>query len=317
MSNGELILQRIAHALLWLLSRLPLSWVHGLGTICGVWMSWLPNRQRRNALLNLAVCFPEMPFEQLRDLRNRSLREFGKTYLEIAHLWQRPVADVLNLVSETQGIEALRPREGRGLIVLSPHLGAWELAGLYLAAQGPTVIFYKPQKQLDALILAARKRSGATLAPITTHGIRRLIQALKRGEQVGILPDQAPRADKGAAFAPLFGVPAYTMLLVNRLAQTTGADVVFLFAERLTASTGYRMHCVRAPSDVAAADPIVAATALNQGIEHCVRRCPEQYLWTYRRFRERPAGIPKLYQGALDDAAAWEQAQQFRAAIHF
>ncbi len=308
-------LERSAHALMHLLARLPLRLVHYLGSGLGVLIAWLPNRQRRNTLINIALCQPELSQREAVELRNRCLREFGKTYFEIAHLWLRPSAEVLNLVRETCGTEWLERQPGTGLIVLSPHLGAWELAGLYLAAQGPTAIFYKPQKYLDDLILASRKRSGATLAPITARGIRLLVQALERGEYVGILPDQAPRADKGAVFAPLFGIPAYTMLLVNRLARKTGAQVVFLFAERLESGRGYRIHCHRATEAVRSESDQQAATALNQGIAECIRVCPEQYLWPYRRFRERPEGLPKFYRGGLSNRATWRQVCDLREAL--
>lgn len=295
-----------------LLARLPLAVVQRLGAGLGQLIAALPNRQRRNALINIGLCLPELTRGQALALRNRCLREFGKTYLEIAHLWLHANDQVLSLVTEVRGGEQLQRTSGQGLIVLSPHLGAWELAGLFLAAQGPTTIFYKPQKYLDDLILAARRRSGATLAPITARGIRALVQALERGEIVGILPDQAPRADKGAVFAPFFGIPAYTMLLVNRLARKTGARVIFLFAERLGPGSGYRIHCQPAPKAVADADDSLAAAALNQGIATCVRQCPEQYLWPYRRFRERPPGIPKLYGGGLADQATWRWIEDCR-----
>ncbi len=301
---------RLITGLLRLLAPLPLTVLHRLGSIVGWLIHWLPNRQRRNTLINLALCFPELSDRQLIALRRRSLIELGKTYCEIAYLWQRPMAAVFELIREVRGAELLHNNSQRGLIVLSPHLGAWELAGLYLAAQRPTTIFYKPQKQFDAAIRAARRRTGATLAPINASGIRLLVKALAHGEAVGILPDQAPRADKGAVFAPLFNMPAYTMLLVQRLAQRTGAAVVFLFAERLNDAAGYRIQCLAAPPLIDHADDQVAAAALNQGIENCIRHCPEQYLWSYRRFRERPASWGKVYLGANTNQAALSIAKQ-------
>jgi KDO2-lipid IV(A) lauroyltransferase len=305
--------ERIARALVRSIARLPLALIHRLGNGVGWITARWPNRQRRNALINIGLCLPHLtPREQVR-LRDRNLQEFGKTYLEIGYLWLRPVEQVLGLVREVRGAEMLRRQPGRGLIVLSPHIGAWELAGLFLAAQGPTAIFYKPQKYLDDLILAARRRSGAELAPITPKGIRVLVQALERGDYVGILPDQEPKADKGAVFAPLFGVPAFTMLLVNRLARRTGAPVIFLFAERLGVGEGFRIHCIPAPEGVDSEDDRVAAAALNRGIEQCVAVCPEQYVWPYKRFRRRPEGAPKVYTGPLDDASALQIIERLRA----
>lgn len=247
-------------------------------------------------------------------MRNRSLRELGKTLFETAPLWLRPPAEALSLIREVRGIELLEREPGQGLIVLSPHLGAWELAGLYLSTCGPTAIFYKPQRLLDDLIVEARRRGGATLAPITARGIRVLLGALERGETAGILPDQEPREEKGAVFAPLFGIPAYTMLLVNRLARRSGSPVIFMIAERLPRASGYRIHCLRAPEGIDSEDDMTAAAALNRGIEQCIAVCPEQYLWSYRRFRRRPAGERKLYTGSLQDASAIEIARRQRQA---
>jgi len=305
--------ERLVRGLLWSFSFLPLWLLHGIGSLTGRLIALIPNRQRRNALINLALCYPYTSDAELIRLRNRALREFGKTYLEIAPLWLRAPAQALALIREVRGGELLRQDDGRGLIVLSPHLGAWELAGLHLAAQGPTAIFYKPQKYLDDLIVGARRRSGATLAPITARGIRSLVLSLERGEAVGILPDQGPRGDKGAVFAPLFGRPAWTMVLVSRLARRSGARVIFMFAERLARARGFRIHCLPAPQDIDSADDLEAATALNLGIEHCVAVCPEQYLWTYRRFRDRPAGTPKVYTGGLSDRAALATAARLRS----
>lgn len=293
--------------LMHLLARLPLGVLHRLGSAIGLLIGSWPNKQRRNALVNIALCFPELDAKEQIRLRNRNLREFGKTYVEIAHLWLRPADEVLALVREVRGGELLERRDGKGLIVLSPHLGAWELAGLHLAAQGPTAIFYKPQKYLDDMILASRARSGAELAPITAKGIRVLVQALERGDYVGILPDQEPKADKGAVFAPFFGIPAFTMLLVNRLSRRTGAPVIFMFAERLKGARGFRMHCIPAPAGIDSEDDLEAATALNRGIEQCVSLCPEQYVWPYKRFRRRPNGAPGIYSGPLSDRRALTQ----------
>jgi Kdo2-lipid IVA lauroyltransferase/acyltransferase len=299
LSARHRIKERLTATVVRLAARLPLPVLHRLGRALGSLVVIWPNKQRRNALINIRLALPRLSPEEQVELRDRTLREFGATYLEIAYLWQRPAEEVLGLVREVRGRELLDRSSGKGIIVLSPHLGAWELAGLYLAAQGPTTIFYKPQRLLDDLIRAARGRTGAILAPTTGRGVRLLVQGLERGEYAGILPDQEPKAETGAVFAPFFGVPAYTMLLVNRLARRTGARVVFLFAQRLETGDGFRMHCIQAPEGVTSEEDVTAATALNQGVEQCVAICPEQYVWPYKRFRKRPEGPPSPYQGPL------------------
>jgi len=305
----------MARLLVRLLARLPLSLLHRCGAGVGWLIARIPNRQRRNALINIGLYAPQLRASELVQARDRSLRELGKTLFETPKLWLRPHAEALSLIREVRGDELLQRAPGQGLIVLSPHIGSWELAGLYLSTQGPTAIFYKPQRLLDSLIVDARKRAGATLAPITARGIRVLLNALERGDYAGILPDQEPREDKGAVYAPLFGMPAYTMLLVNRLARRSGAPVVFMIAERLPRSQGFRIHCLPAPDGIDSTDDVTAAAALNAGIERCIAVCPDQYLWSYRRFRRRPDGKPKVYTGPLQDQAAIETATRFRRGV--
>ena len=313
---GVAVKDAIAHGAVRLLARLSLRAVHRLGG----WVGWLfcrvPNRQRRNALINIGLCLPHLSREEQLRMRDRNLTQLARTYLEIGYLWLRPLDQVFAQVREVRGAEHLRRSPGKGLIVLSPHIGAWELAGQHLTRQGPTAIFYKPQKYLDDLILAARRRNGATLAPITGKGIRVLVQALERGDYVGILPDQEPKADKGAVFAPLFGIPAFTMLLVNRLSRRTGAPVIFMFAERLPESAGFRIHCIPAPEGIDSEDDAVAAAALNRGIEACVRTCPDQYVWSYKRYRRRPKGAPKIYTGPVSDSAVFKLIERLRGAVY-
>jgi KDO2-lipid IV(A) lauroyltransferase len=298
-SGGGALKDRLLGIVLHVVSHLPLSAAQGIGWLFGYLLEKIPNKQRRNALINIELCLPHLTREEALEFRASSLRENGKTYFEIAYLLLRPPGKVLSLISQVSGAELVQRRDGRGVIVLSPHLGAWELAGLYLSSLGPTTTLYKPQRVLDGLIFRARSRQGAQLVPTNSQGVRRLIHALKRGEYVGILPDQEPKADKGAVFAPFFGVPAFTMLLVARLARKTGARVVFMFAERLPGRGGFHIHCLQAPEGIDSADDRVAATALNRGVENCISKCPEQYIWPYKRFRHRPEGMPKLYRGAL------------------
>ena len=142
----------------------------------------------------------------------------------------------------------------------------------------------------DPIIKNARERSGAKLVPTDVLGIKQLYKTLQSGNIIGILPDQEPDSKKGAVFAPFFTVPALTMLLVNRLVRRTGAKVVFCYAERLAAGRGFHIHFRSAADGISAADPELAARTLNLGVEACVRQLPDQYQWSYKRFKEQPAG---------------------------
>lgn len=306
---------RLIQGVVQLFARLPLPLLHWLGARLGDLINRVPNRQRRNATINLALCFPDASRSELEALRKANLRGFATTFLETPYLWLRSTDKVLGLIRDVNGAQLLQRRDGEGLIVLSPHIGAWELAGLHLSMQGPTAIFYKPQKYLDDLIVHARGRGGAELAPITARGVRALVQMLQQGGYAGVLPDQEPGQQKGAVFAPLFGVSASTMLLVRNLARKTHARVVFLFAERLTSGGGFRLHCLAAPDGIDSDDDAEAAAALNRGIEACIAVCPEQYLWSYKRFRRLPEGLPELYTGGSRDDEVWAHVQRLRPVL--
>lgn len=288
---------RMSVAILKLVAWLPWSGIQRLGGWLGWLLTRIPNRQRRDVLINLALCLPELSTEQRLALRERVMGEFARTFLEMAALWSWPPQRTLALVREVRGLEHLRAAQGEGLLVLTPHLGSWEMAGLYVASQGPLTSMYRRQGALDELIRQGREQTGASLVPDDVSGVMAMYRALKRGEMVGVLPDQVTREDAGSLFAPFFGVPAVTMLLVAGLARRTGARVLFAVAERLPDAQGFRMHILPVDPAVADPDPLTAATRLNQEVERCIRIAPEQYQWTYRRFRRRPDGAPSPYQG--------------------
>jgi KDO2-lipid IV(A) lauroyltransferase len=275
-----------------LVGLLPLSLNHLLGGSVGFLLSLIPSKSRRDARVNLKLCFPQLSQKQCRRLLRKTLIETGKTATEAAYFWTRRPERLERLIVEVRGLNAVQEHleSGRGLIVAVPHLGAWELMGLYWARRIRLHSMYRPprQREFEALLTWVRERSGAELVPATPAGIRRLYRALGEGEVAAILPDQEPPSS--GVFAPFFGRPAKTMTLLAKLAQRSGAPVVFAFAERLPWARGYRVHLLRAPDAIADPDPERAAAALNAMVEACVRIAPTQYQWTYRRFRRQPDG---------------------------
>jgi KDO2-lipid IV(A) lauroyltransferase len=153
---------------------------------------------------------------------------------------------------------------------------------------------YRLQGSLwDDVMKRGRERFGAKLVPSDRGGVRELLEALRRGDSIGVLPDQDPPEGSGV-FAPFFGIAAHTPVLASRLAHRTGAAVLYVFAERLGWGRGFVLHIVPAPAEVADADEAPACAALNQGLEDCIRRFPAQYWWGYARFRRRPPGEPPI-----------------------
>lgn len=285
--------------ILWLraIGLLPWSGVQALGRLVGELLVRIPNRQRRDALINIRLCFPDMSDAEQLALRHKAIIHFAKTYVELGALWTWSSERVIGLVKQRSGLELLQREPGEGLIVLGPHIGAWEAAGLFLATQGRLTSMYKPQKYVDDIILAARERNGGNMVPDDVTGVKQMLKALRNGELVGILPDQVTREETGGVFAPFFDVPASTMLLVAGLVRRTKVRAVIMFAERLPGGQGFHLHCLPVSSDLGSKDDFVAATAVNKAVEDCIAICPEQYHWTYRRFRRRPGGLPSPYTG--------------------
>ncbi len=289
----------VLRTLLTALSSLPLPMLHAVGATIGWGFFLIPNRRRHVAKTNLALCFPEMNPRARRRLLRETLVEFGKSLLETAALWTKDPAKIRQLVKHVIGEQQLRTAlaEGKGVILAIPHLGAWEMVGLYSPSLHPFTALYRPPRvaELDELMRDARERLGARLMPTNISGIRALYRALRRGELVGILPDQVPNEDHNVVYAPFFGIAAKTMVLLVKLARQTGAPVVFTWAERLPRGRGYRVVFTRAPQGIESSDLQAAATVINQEIERQVRSLPQQYQWCYKRFRRRPPGERPFY----------------------
>lgn len=297
MYNHGIMSKHPVYSIWRLFAHLPLNWLHRTGRLLGRFYVWFPNRERRIAEINLRLCFPEMAEKDLIDLRNRSIVQMGATVMEMAAIWFAPIERVLGLIKEVSGSELLQREEGRGLIILAPHLGCWEIIGLELPTHERITSLYRPPRNsaYEHAIKQARERTGAELVPTDTSGVKRILAALRSGGVTCILPDQQPKSDAGAVFAPFFGVPALTMLLTNRLARKTGAKVIFAYAERLSAGGGYHIHYLPADEGITDRDPTVAASALNHDVESIICRLPTQYQWSYKRFQKQPEGRRSPY----------------------
>ena len=282
---------RLLYALLWLAGFLPLRVLHGLGSLIGDFAWWTRMRERRITEINLALL--ETRGEAVPgplDART-VLREAGKSAVEVARIWCTRPERALRLVREVRGGELFEQAlaSGRGVLIAAPHLGCWELLSFWLAARTPLAIVYRPPRNaaLEPLLIKARGATRVEQVRAEGAGVRSLYRRLAAGGVVGILPDQQPKQGEGE-FAPFFGIEALTMVLLPRLAERTGAAVLFAFAERLPRGAGFRIHLQAAPPRIADTDLKAACTALNRGVEDCVRLAPNQYQWHYKRYSIRP-----------------------------
>lgn len=276
------------------LARLPLPLLRGLGWCIGS----LPIKHKlhRLSVRNLERCFPHLSSDERKALNRANLRHAGMALAESLPLWFGAglPQDLIN-PHATDTLKAAH-QQGKGVILLCPHWGAWEAAGLFCSTVLPMTTLYKPQRGvMDALIKQGRERFGAKLVPTDSQGVRQVLSALKQGEAIGILPDHDP-PDGTGVFAPFFGLPAHTMDLVAKLAARSGAPVLFCTAERV-GWRGYRLAVF--PATAAIYDPAHSVAAMNAQIEGIIQQDPAQYWWGYARFRHQPEGADDFYQGVL------------------
>ncbi|MDR3298678.1 MAG: lysophospholipid acyltransferase family protein [Candidatus Accumulibacter sp.] len=270
-----------------LLNRLPLAWLHRLGALAG-WLSWFCSpTYRRNMRENMRLALGE---SGARRARAAAIAHAGRQSLELPKIWLRPLDEVAGRVVAVSGWELVEAatRAGRGILYLTPHLGCFEITAQYLSTRAPITVLYRPPKQawLQTMIEAGRARGQLAIAPADLSGVRALFKALKRGEAVGMLPDQAPKRGEGR-WLDFFGKPAYTMTLAARLSES-GAAVLMIWAERLPGGAGYHVH-LRTPAPPVEETLEARARRINEEIESLILQCPEQYLWGYNRYK-RPRG---------------------------
>ena len=292
------------HAMSWL----PLSVARGIGSLLGRLLWWCQGTLVKTTRTNLALCLPEMDEQSREALARESLRQTGMLIAEAGAIWLWPAERIQSRL-QIRGYDILQEAHasGRGVIVIGPHLGNWELLGLYLSigGLGQTLQMYQAPRDpaLGRFIYNARSRAGATMVATDTRGVSRLLAGLRQGLITGILPDQVP-PDSGGKFAPFFGHPALTMTLLTRLLRKTGSRAVVAYTRRVipeqqgtgaqgeagTKSHGFEIVFMTPDPRIYAADDAESLQGLNASIEAAVRQDPAIYQWSYKRFKRQPDG---------------------------
>ena len=291
-------------SLLRTLSRVPLRVMHGLGT----WLGWgvyaaSPSYRRRLRENVAAAGFDAA-------VRRESIAHAGRMVAELPYLWLRPREERLSARLHFADDEAARIDAAlaarRGLVLMTPHVGAFEVCAQAYAerfgAAHPMTAMYRPARQawLREMQLVARDRPGLLTAPASLAGIRQMLKALRRGDTVGLLPDQVPPEGMGV-WAPYFGREAYTMTLAARLVQQTGCAALLMVCERLPRGRGFAVRVRELPEplplrpvsagdrpddEAEAAHQREGAAVINCAMEALVREQPGQYLWGYHRYKQ-------------------------------
>ena len=278
-------LHKILAFMLMLLAKLPLSIVHSLGAALG-WASYLSYKKYAHLIkINLSLSQLTKDNVSFKETLHRNIGETGKAFLETFAIWFKDYSKLKNWYQDCTGWEHVESAlaKGQGIIFLTPHLGCFEITSLYYGQFHPITVLFRPPRQiwLMPLIRKGRQRGKVSLAPANAQGVKLLLQALKRGEAIGILPDQAPHEGEGE-WVPFFGRPAYTMTLASKLAEKSGAQVLMAFGERLANGRGYHIH-IKPIEQGGVNTPAL----LNQEIEKAIGVCPSQYMWIYDRYKVR------------------------------
>ncbi|MGA9664827.1 MAG: lysophospholipid acyltransferase family protein [Gallionella sp.] len=272
-----------------MLSGLPLRWLHGLGAMLGRITFAMSAPYAALTRENLRQANLATDEKQYAALLEQTIAEAGKGIIELPWVWCRPLQQVCAAVKRCQGWEHVEAAHalGKGIIFLTPHWGCFEVTALYIAQHLPLTSLYRIPRQawLEETMRNGRERGLARLATADVSGVRLLFKALKRGEAIGMLPDQVPSQGEGV-WVNFFSRPAYTMTLIGRLAQSSGAAVLLVYAERLPHGAGYSLNFEPLPLDFSGSVPL----QINAALERVIARAPAQYLWSYNRYKV-PSGV--------------------------
>lgn len=267
-----------------LFSALPLPLLHLLGT----WLGWLvyvlaPSYRRRlRENLERAGYGAVLP---------QAIAEAGKAIVELPFIWCAPMERIARVARmENYALVQAALDAGHGLVFLTPHLGCFEITAQQVSRHSPITVMYRPPRKsaLKPLVEGARARGMMKLAPANLSGVRLLAKTLRRGEPIGILPDQVPQEGEGV-WAPFFGRPAYTMTLPAKLSQLGQAPIILTYAERLPRGAGFVVRFLPFTGSLEG-DAAQQARAINAAMEDMIARCPAQYFWSYNRYKQ-PDGV--------------------------
>ncbi len=280
-----------------LLAYLPLSFIQSTGVLFGRVFHFLKPAVQKTLRENLinALTYHKNDGHPCNKEISESIKiniaESGKTILESLAIWVSSQERILKWVVKVDGQEILDEAVAnqKGIIFITPHLGAYEITSIYYGASHPiTILYRRPRKKwLQDLIVNGRSKGMIKLAEPNASGVKKLYQALKNGEAIGILPDQIASKGQGE-WANFFGRPAYTMVLLSKLALKTQANVIIAVGERLKNGQGFIIHLEKLETE-----DIATSQQLNHALEKKILNWPLQYIWNYDRFKAQAHLTPQ------------------------
>lgn len=268
----------------------PLSIVRSLAKVA----AWKLNQNPKSGMLwktliNLKLAYPELDLTEREELAQESVRRQCMSYAESLKCWAMPPQWSVKQIHTVHQLEVLTESlaSPHGALIITPHLGTWEMMNAWVHQYGIPTIMYKPikDKTINDFVLASRQQLKASLVPTDANGVRALFKNLKQGGFSVILPDHVPDPS-GGVVVPFYGIPCLTSTLASKMAQKTKCKLVGLSCFRRDDGNGFDVYCdLLDDPNLYDADLEVATTALNQSIEKMINRSPADYMWGYERFK--------------------------------
>ncbi len=275
-------------------SKLPLATIQSIAKVVGHLLFSTHSSARKTTETNLRIVYPDLNDQRREQLAKDSLKSQCMTYAESIKIWGSSTDYALSLIHKVHGeqifLDALNA--GKGVIVVVPHFGTWELLNVWLNQHSSPVIMYKPSKQkdLDRFMLEARQRLSATLVPTDESGVRAIFKHLKSGGLTAILPDHVPK-ESGGIYSMFYGQNALSSTLVSKLASKTQCAVIGLSCRRTDQLDGFEIYVNELSDDILSKDLQLSVDTLNREMEQMINAAPEQYMWGYKRFRKLENGL--------------------------
>ncbi|WP_156956444.1 lysophospholipid acyltransferase family protein [Stenoxybacter acetivorans] len=286
------MIQKPIYLLFALAASLPLPFLHNLGSLFGLAGFYLGKKTRARITKNVHSSKLAQSNQAEQNLIKAVCRESMKSGLELPIAWTRSTEYIVSLFKQTHGLEHLQAalNNKQGILLITPHLGSYDLAGRFLSEQlpFPLTAMYRPPKLrwLENVMNAGRVRDNGRTAPATLQGVKQIVRALKQGEATIILPDQFPKEGDGV-WVHFLNQPAYTMTLAAKLANLPNVSTLFFCGERLPHGQGFALH-IAPLSGSLTGDKKQDTQLINNNAEHWIARFPEQYLFGYNRFKGNP-----------------------------
>ena len=297
----ELLEYLLVRGLVGTLGRLPRRAALSVGESLGLLAAQWSPKLREVGLRNLTLAYPESSPAWRRALLRRLYKHLGRHLVEFCHMRRYTRGNTRDLI-RYEGLEHFLEAEarGRGVLIVTGHLGAWELSSFYHSLMGhpmSMVIRRLDNARIDRFVNGIRSLHGNQVLHKDDFA-RRLIAALRGGRSVGILMDTNMTPPQGV-FVPFFGVPACTASGLARVAARTGAAVLPGFLLWHEDEQRYVLHFypeieMRQSGD-AEGDALENTARATAAIEGVIREYPEQWLWVHQRWKTRPPGEPALY----------------------